>query len=78
LQFIDDDMYQSYKAELKRRNKKKGGWSHWSYFIYTHLLWQSMVDSKWWKEFLSMKAENRSYARTLNRRLKGWDKEGLE
>ena len=28
LQFIDDDMYQSYKAELKRRNKKKGGWSH--------------------------------------------------
>lgn len=28
LHFIDDDMYQSYKAELKRRNKKKGGWSH--------------------------------------------------
>lgn len=25
-----------------------------------------------------MKAENKSYARTLNRRLKGWDKEDLE
>lgn len=25
-----------------------------------------------------MKAENKSYARTLNRRLKGWDKEGIE
>lgn len=25
-----------------------------------------------------MKAENKSYARTLNRRLKGWDAEGLE
>lgn len=25
---IDDDMYQSYKTELKRRNNKKAGWSH--------------------------------------------------
>ena len=28
--------------------------------------------------YLRVKAENKSYARTLNRRLKGWDKEGME
>ena len=25
---IDDDMYQSYQCELKRRNKKKAGWTN--------------------------------------------------